>query len=134
MMSTQSPFERIGGSKAIGAIVNAFYDLVETDPRFAELRGMHAPDLAPMRRSLAGFLDGWMGGPRHWFDENPGKCMMSLHGKLAIGRDTAGQWVEAMRGALEICQPDPDLAAALITAFENMANGMARNRPNPPGP
>lgn len=95
---------------------------------------MHAPDLAPMRRSLAGFLNGWMGGPRDWFDEKPGKCMMSLHGKLAIGRDTAGQWVEAMRDALEICQPDPDFAEALITAFQNMANGMVRNPPNPPGP
>ena len=61
---TETPFEAIGGASTVRLIVNRFYDLMDTDSAYAELREIHAPDLTPMRRSLAGFLDGWLGGPR----------------------------------------------------------------------
>ena len=74
------------------AITERFYDLMEQDPEFAELRAIHAPDLAPMRESLPLFLAGWAGGPRDWFERNPGKCMMSMHAPFPINRQTAEQW------------------------------------------
>ena len=51
-----TPFDLIGGHPAIQRIVERFYDLMEQDPAYAELRALHAPDLSPMRRSLALFL------------------------------------------------------------------------------
>ncbi len=76
------------------AIVDRFYDLMDNDPAYAELRAMHAPDLTRMRGELARFLAGWAGGPRDWFEDNPGRCMMSVHKPYAIlegGRGTVGR-------------------------------------------
>mgnify|MGYP002130895865 CR=1 FL=1 len=73
-----SPFEQIGGHAAMQAITERFYDLMDRDPAYAELRAIHAADLAPMRAALPRFLAGWAGGPRDWFEANPGKCMVSF--------------------------------------------------------
>lgn len=124
----KTPFDRLGGHPTIKAIVNRFYDLMESDPAYAELRAMHAPDLSPMRHSLAGFLAAWAGGPRDWFEENPGKCMMSAHKGFAIGKQTAGQWSDAMGRAIgETITEDGELAKAMTGALDQMARAMARD-------
>lgn len=123
----KTPYDRIGGAEPIARMVNRFYDLMDADPAYAELRAMHAPDLAPMRVSLAGFLNAWTGGPRDWFEVNPGKCMMSAHKGFAIDAETARQWVEAMDRAARDTLDDPELVGAMIDAFRQMAGGMARN-------
>lgn len=123
-----TPFDRIGGAPAIARVVDRFYDLMDNDFRFAELRALHADDLAPMRASLAGFLTGWAGGPRHWFDANPGKCMMSMHGGLPITTATARQWVEAMGEAFADCGlGDHPVAELMMERFGMMSRGMAAN-------
>ncbi len=123
-----SPFERIGGHPVLRAICERFYDLMDEDPAYAELRAMHAPDLSEMRASLPLFLAGWAGGPRDWFEANPGKCMMSVHGGFAINRDTAGQWSEAMRRAIADSEvADREIADAMADVLDRMAKGMARS-------
>ena len=122
-----SPFERIGGHQALQAISNRFYDLMEQDPAYAELRAMHAPDLDFMRQALPQFLAGWAGGPRDWFEANPGKCMMSMHAPFPIGRQTADQWAEAMtRSIAETDLADREIADAMADVLARMAKGMAR--------
>ncbi|MDP3906234.1 group II truncated hemoglobin [Novosphingobium sp.] len=123
-----SPFERIGGHPVLRAITDRFYDLMDQDPAYAELRAMHAPDLLEMRASLPLFLAGWAGGPRDWFEANPGKCMMSAHGSFRINAATAGQWSEAMRRALaETDVADREIADAMADVLDRMAKGMARD-------
>ncbi|MGE8142455.1 group II truncated hemoglobin [Novosphingobium sp. NPDC080210] len=120
-------FERIGGHGAMRAITERFYDLMEQDPAFAELRAIHAPDLAPMRESLPLFLAGWAGGPRDWFERNPGKCMMSMHAPFPINRQTAEQWAEAMNRAIAEAEvADREVAEAMADVLSRMARGMAR--------
>jgi hemoglobin len=124
----RSPFERIGGHSVLRAVTDRFYDLMEQDPAYAELRAMHAADLAPMRSALPQFLAGWAGGPRDWFEGNPGKCMMSMHATFAIDRQTAGQWAAAMRRALaETEVADREIGDAMADVLERMARGMARD-------
>lgn len=122
--SLQTPFEQIGGAARVKAVVEAFYDLMETDPAYAPLRAIHAPDLAPMRRSLAGFLTGWLGGPRDWFAERPGVCMMSLHRSMPIDADLARQWTDAMGRALDQAGVEPEMAQALREVFGRMSMNM----------
>lgn len=125
---TRTAYEALGGRPAIDRIVNRFYDLMDADPAYAELRAMHAPDLAPMRASLAAFLAGWSGGPRDWFEANPGKCMMSAHSGFAIDVKTAGQWADAMERAIEDCGPDDrKVGEAMTQVLRHMAMGMARS-------
>ncbi len=122
------PYERIGGIAVLRRITERFYDLMDTDPAYRALREMHAPDLGPMRESLPNFLAGWAGGPRQWFDTNPGKCMMSMHKPFAITRETAGQWADAMTRAIaDIAPDDREIADALADVLSRMARGMARD-------
>ena len=89
---------------------------------------MHAPDLAPMRASLPSFLAGWCGGPREWWETNPGKCMMSMHKPFPIDKETAGQWAEAMRRAIADTAPaDAEIAGAMADVLADMAIGMAKD-------
>lgn len=127
MLAPASPFELLGGHAGIRAIVDHFYDLMDADPAYRDLRAMHADDLTPMRGSLSGFLTGWTGGPRDWFSENPGKCMMSVHGRMPISRRAADQWVAAMTRAIEKSNREGDIAAKLATALSTMAANMVRS-------
>lgn len=123
-----SPFERIGGHGVLRAITDRFYDLMNQDPAYAELRAMHAADLSMMRRSLPLFLAGWAGGPRDWFEANPGKCMMSAHAGYAITRQGAEQWADAMTRAIAGTQvADREIADAMAEILARMAKGMARD-------
>lgn len=122
-----TPYDRIGGKANIAQMVERFYDLMDSDPAYAELRAMHAPDLTPMRGSLTDFLMAWMGGPRDWFEQRPGACMMSAHKSVGVTRETAEQWVSAMRRAAEDTLDDPAFVDAMVDAFQQMSMGMARN-------
>ena len=123
---SQTPYDMAGGGERVRAFVDRFYDLMDTDPDYAALRALHAPDLAPMRASLAGFLTAWLGGPRDWFEQRPGVCMMSAHSAVRVTAETAGQWTRAMARALADAGIDPDLTERINEAFGRMAQSMAR--------
>ena len=122
-----TPYERLGGLPTLQRITTQFYDLMESDPAYAELRAMHSADLSHMRGALAGFLAGWTGGPRDWFEANPGRCMMSIHKNFPIEADTARQWADAMGRAINetIGESDPEIAKVMTNVLEQMATGMA---------
>jgi hemoglobin len=122
----QAPFDALGGGDGVGRIVDRFYDLMDGVPAYADLRALHPHDLTPMRRSLSGFLCGWLGGDAHWFADNPGKCMMTLHAHLPITAAMAGQWTSAMTRAMKDCGVEDHLAARINTAFGAMASAMVR--------
>ena len=59
----QSLFEDMGGATRVRALVDHFYDVMDTDPAVKTLRDMHAKDLSVSRDKLYEFLTGWSGGP-----------------------------------------------------------------------
>lgn len=118
-----TPFELIGGSAVTAAIVSRFYELMETDPAYAELRAIHAADLGPVREGLTAFLNAWLGGPKEWFDR--GKCVMSLHRAFPITAQMGEQWSDAMgRAIAEQHEMDADLSAAMQIRLSQMAQAM----------
>jgi len=123
---TETPFEVIGGDLKVHRIVERFYDLMESDLAYADLRRLHAPDLEPMRISLAGFLTGWLGGPRTWLEANSGRCMMTMHATVPVSAATAAQWTHAMARSLKEAEIDPSMETLINQAFANMARNMAR--------
>jgi len=118
----------VGGTPAVRRVVDRFYDLMDSDPAYAELRAMHAPDLTPMRGSLTGFLVAWLGGPRDWFEEHPGKCMMSAHRGVSITESAAAQWADAMDRAVRDGVDDAALAGKMAEALSSMALSMGALR------
>ncbi len=125
--SSNTPFHMIGGHETMLAICNRFYDLMDQDPAYTELRAMHSPDLTRMRTALAQFLAGWAGGPRDWFEANPGRCMMSVHKPYAISREVAGQWADAMKRAIaDVAPANAALGEQMGDILCNLARGMGR--------
>lgn len=123
MNKPTTPYEIFGGQDAVAAIVQRFYDLVESDPAYADLHAMHKGDLGPVRESLTGFLTGWLGGPRDWFAK--GGCVMSAHRPLDITAEVTEQWIAAMkRAVIETPLPDRDLSLKMAEALGDMAKGM----------
>lgn len=119
-----SAYEALGGRATIRKIVDRFYDLMDADPAYAELRALHAPNLTPMRDSLTGFLTAWVGGPRDWFEANPGRCMMSAHRGVAMSEASARQWADAMTRAARDGVDDAALGAKLGEALADLALSM----------
>ncbi|GLV20532.1 hypothetical protein TomMM35A_03920 [Sphingobium sp. TomMM35A] len=107
-------------------IVEHFYDLMDSNAAYRDLREMHAQDLTPMRNSLSGFLCGWLGGDADWFAANPGKCMMSLHARFPINAAVADQWTSAMRQAMADCGIEEETASRINDALGAMASAMVR--------
>jgi hemoglobin len=128
MTQSTTPYEMLGGEPIVKAIVQRFYDLVEDDPAYADLRAMHEGDLDDVRKGLTGFLIGWMGGPRDWFEK--GGCVMSMHRPLGITPAVTEQWIAAMvRAVDEQSITEPNLASQLKDMLSKMAVGMI-NRAN----
>jgi len=125
--SEPSLYDRAGGKAGIRRLTDRFYQLMDSEPAYAALRAMHGESLEAMRHSLALFLVAWLGGPRDWFAERPGACIMSMHRPLDIGRDTAGQWVHAMSRAMAETGIDPALGQQMQSAFLRMASAMIRD-------
>lgn len=133
----RTPFERIGGREPIARLVDRFYDLMDSESDFAALRAMHLGDLAHMRASLTDFLVAWMGGPRDWFDKNPGACIMSAHGAMGgMGQETADQWMACMtraaRDSVPMILSSWHPCSAQWPAWAAPWRGGPRKRPLPP--
>ncbi|WP_439534028.1 group II truncated hemoglobin [Polymorphobacter sp.] len=126
---TASPFVRIGAARGVDALVERFYDLMDSDPGYATLRALHGPCLAASRQSLAGYLTAWLGGPTDWFQAKSRPCLMGLHRSLGISRAAADQWVDAMARAMADVRVDRMLARELLPIFERMATSMIASGP-----
>ncbi len=59
-----SLYELIGGETGLRALVDRFYDLMDTSPEAAGIRAFHAKSLKQSREKLFMFLSGWSGGPQ----------------------------------------------------------------------
>lgn len=124
-VETQTAYDVLGGAEAVKALTQRFYDIMDSDPAYAELRAMHGADLEPVRQAFVGFLSGWLGGPRDWLVARGGFCIMSRHASMGITRKTARQWLDAMREAMDELVTDAPLRTKMDEAFTKLAEAMA---------
>jgi len=125
MTDTDTPYARIGGADAVRRLAQRFYALVDAEPEYRALRDLHRSDLDAVSESLAGFLSGWLGGPRDWFVSARG-CIFSLHAPVAVTAETARQWGDAMARAIAADPAIPDdIGAQLTERLGAMAQAMA---------
>jgi hemoglobin len=122
-----APFERVGGEAGVRALVDRFYDLMELDPAFAELRALHPSSLAGSRDKLFWFLCGWLGGPQHYTDRFGHPMLRARHLPFSIGIKERDQWLACMQQAMSELQVEPALAQRLAESFFGTADWM-RNR------
>ena len=119
-----SAFEWIGGEPAIQALVDRFYDLMDLEPVYRELRASHGTTLDDARRKLFWFLCGWLGGPDHYVSRFGHPRLRARHLPFKIGIAERDQWVACMSQAMaETGVPEP-LRQRLRGSFTDTADWM----------
>ena len=122
-----TPYERMGGEASVRALVDRFYDLMDLEPAFHELRALHPAHLDGSRDKLFWFLCGWMGGPQHYVDRFGHPMLRARHLHYSIGILERDQWMACMTQAMAEQAVDTALAARLVESFFGTADWM-RNR------
>lgn len=116
-----SPYVRLGHEEGVRALVDRFYEFMDTLPEAQSIRAMHADDLEPVSEKLAVFLVGWMGGPQRYREIFGRIVIPAAHEPYPIGTAEADAWLLCMRRALESTRVDPELLEMLMDAFTPMA-------------
>ena len=127
-MNEQTPYELIGGESGLRALVDRFYEYMDTDPAATIVRALHAKSLRGSREKLFLFLSGWLGGPELYVEKYGHPMLRRRHLPFSIGNEERDQWMHCMRKALADMPIDDGLRAQLEQAFMATANHM-RNRP-----
>ena len=122
-----TPFERLGGEPGVRALVDRFYDLMDLEPGWAELRALHPTTLEGSRDKLFWFLCGWLGGPSHYTDRFGHPMLRARHLPFSIGIRERDQWLACMQQAMAELQVEPALAQRLAESFFGTADWM-RNK------
>ncbi len=125
--SPSTPFEWIGGQEKVREVVDHFYDLMDIEPGYRELRQAHGSTLTDARDKLFWFLCGWLGGPDLYVQRFGHPRLRMRHMPFSIGIVERDQWLACMDQAMTEVGIDPDLHTRLNKSFFQTADWM-RNR------
>jgi hemoglobin len=123
-------YELLGGTQQVRALVDRFYDIMDTDPRAATIRAMHPQDLAGSREKLFMFLTGWTGGPQLYIERYGHPMLRRRHLPFPIGESERDQWMYCMVKAMHELRIEEAVMIKLAEALYGVADFM-RNRPEP---
>jgi hemoglobin len=116
-----TPYQRIGGKKRLGQIVEDFYGIMESDPRARECQLTHTGlDQRASAEKLLFFLSGWLGGPQLYAEKYGHPRLRMRHFPFAIGEKEAEQWLFCMDLALQKNQVAEPQRTELMTAFKHL--------------
>ena len=121
-------FEWIGGEAKIKALVERFYDLMDLERGYTQLRAVHGGDLHRAREKLFWFLCGWMGGPQHYTERFGHPMLRARHMPFKIGIQERDQWLACMDQAMGETGVPGALRTRLRESFFQTADWM-RNTP-----
>lgn len=119
-----TPFEWIGGEARVRALADRFYDLMDIEPAYRELRDVHGSTLDEARDKLHWFLCGWLGGPSHYEDRFGHPRLRMRHMPFKIGVVERDQWLTCMDQAMRETGVPEDLRARLKDSFFKTADWM----------
>jgi hemoglobin len=122
-----TPFEWVGGEEVVRRLVDRFYDLMDLEPAFKELRALHPTTMEGSRDKLFWFLCGWLGGPQHFIERFGHPRLRMRHMPFAIDRQARDQWLACMKQAMIEVELDPVLIVRLEESFFQTADFM-RNK------
>ena len=118
----QSLYDLLGGepeaTNQIRAIVEAFYDVMESDQKAKTIRQMHPEDLTLSREKLFMFLTGWTGGPQLYIERYGHPFLRRRHLPFKIGEEERDQWIYCMtKGLLNLKMEDQKIKALLNALY-----------------
>ena len=126
--TTQSLFDLLGGepdaTNQIRAIVEAFYDVMDSDEKAKTIRLMHPEDLTSSREKLFMFLTGWTGGPQLYIERYGHPFLRRRHLPFKIGEEERDQWIYCMTKGLLNLKMEEEKIKALLNALYPIADFM----------
>ena len=120
-------YARCGGAEGVRALVDRFYDLMDTLEEARTLRAMHPAALSGSREKLTLFLSGWLGGPPLYAQKYGHPRLRARHMPFAVDEAAAAAWMLCMSRALNEHPPlahDDDAKAKLTSGLTNLAQHM----------
>ena len=124
----QSLFDLLGGepeaTNQIRKIVEAFYDVMDSDEKAKTIRQMHPEDLTSSREKLFMFLSGWMGGPQLYTERYGHPFLRRRHLPFKIGEEERDQWIYCMTKGMLNLKMEEEKIKALLNALYPIADFM----------
>ena len=126
--TTQSLYDLLGGepeaTHKIREIVEAFYDVMDSDEKAETIRLMHPEDLTSSREKLFMFLTGWTGGPQLYTDRYGHPFLRRRHLPFKIGEEERDQWIYCMTKGMLNLKMEEEKIKALLNALYPIADFM----------
>ena len=129
--NSPTPYQQLGGDAKVRELVDRFYDLMDFEPKYAQLRSVHGSTLESARDKLYMFLSGWLGGPSLYIDRYGHPMLRARHLPFAIGEVERDQWMACMVQAMEEVEVPQEIRQALEAAFFKTADWMRNQHPLP---
>ena len=124
----QSLYDLLGGepeaTNQIRAIVEAFYDVMDSDEKAKTIRQMHPEDLTSSREKLFMFLTGWTGGPQLYIERYGHPFLRRRHLPFKIGEEERDQWIYCMTKGMLNLKMEEEKIKALLNALYPIADFM----------
>lgn len=94
--------DEIGGEGALRALVEQFYDLMESDPDVHELHRLHfrGHGLSHTRQAQFEFMSGFLGGRPYYRERFGHMNLREIHEHVPIREADADMWLETFDRAL----------------------------------
>ena len=124
----QSLFDLLGGepeaTNQIRAIIEAFYDVMDSDEKAKTIRLMHPEDLTSSREKLFMFFSGWTGGPQLYTERYGHPFLRRRHLPFKIGEEERDQWIYCMTKGMLNLKMEEEKIKALLNALYPIADFM----------
>lgn len=129
-MIQQTLYNLLGGEAGVQELTDRFYDLMDLEPQYTELREQHGETLDYARERLFQFLSGWLGGPPLYEQAHGHPRLRQRHFPFAVSMNTRNQWIACFAQALQELSVKPEWAEPLLLRLFVLADWM-RNQNEP---
>jgi len=119
-----SLYQQLGGEKAVRAMAERFYDVMETDPAAADLLAIHPQPMTQIRQKFFEFLSGWLGGPPLFEEKYGHPRLRARHLPFRIDTKLRDQWLYCMYQVLDEQVQEPLLKMQLRSQYTALAHHM----------
>ncbi len=120
-------YDLLGKEPGIRALVDRFYDLMDTRADAVIIRAMHPDDLSDSKDKLFWFLVGRFGGPPMYEERVGHPRLRARHMPFAVDSAAAAAWMACMNQALDEQVADDAVRQAISGFFGQIAEFM-KNR------
>ncbi|GLS88213.1 hypothetical protein GCM10010873_31870 [Cypionkella aquatica] len=126
--------EKIGSEAAVQALVDRFYDLVETAPEGRQILHLHfrGHGISHVRAAQFEFLCGFLGGRRDYMERVGAQSLKDQHAHVPIRPEDAEDWLTCMGQALRDAGVSEPVRVQVFGAFQRAARALINREAGSP--